>query len=173
MSQEERREIASIWDAAPSGLIGLCRALSGRMTEALQYVELDTKTGRRAPEVIGGWLPPKGDAEVERFPFVIVRPRRGADSQQGGDEVATAAIEIIVGTYSDTDNGWWDVAHVIDTIRADIGAAPSIEGTAFEHVGPLTWEIPEQQQRPQWFGNVISNWIIPRPERVTSSTEGF
>jgi hypothetical protein len=129
-------------------------------------MELKTKTGVRKPTVIDGWLPPKSAADDERFPFLIVRPSSGEDSAQGADETARAVMQIIVGTYDDTDDGWQDVAHLIDAIRFDLGAAPGIQGTGFEQVGPLTWTIPEEQPRPQWFGIVTTNWNLPRPQLV-------
>jgi hypothetical protein len=152
--------------AAPATLVGLYLALKARLEEVVENFSLETKTDRRAPEVIDGWLPPKANAEAERYPFLIVRPKNGNDSEQGADENARAVVDIIIGTYSDTDDGWFDVMHLIDAVRADLGAAPVLEGTAYEHVGPLTWTIHEEQPRPQWLGFVTTNWQIPRPQRV-------
>jgi hypothetical protein len=152
--------------AAPGTIMGLHAAIRQRLAAIGARFALETKVKdeTNAPSVVDGWLPPKV-GEADQFPFLIVRPRTGSDSEQGQDENATAGVDIIVGTYSDNDGGWFDVAILIDAIRADLGAAPAIAGTAYEHIGPLTWEIPEQQPRPQWFGTVHTNWQIPRPRR--------
>lgn len=153
--------------AAPGTLVGLHEAIKARMAiVAAGFPLLETKTDTRAPDVIDGWLPPKPGAEATQFPFLAVRPRSGVDSEQSADQNATARIDVIVGTYSDTDDGWIDVLLLIDAIRAELGAAPTIVGTAYEQTGPLTWEIPEEQPRPQWFGRVTTNWTLPRPRRV-------
>jgi hypothetical protein len=152
--------------AAPGTIAALHGAYKARLADvAAAFPLLETKSGSRAPRLADGWLPPK-DAAVEDFPFLALRPLSGADTEQGGDENATAVIQILIGTYSDTDDGWLDVALIIDAIRADLGAGPTIEGTAFEHIGPLTWELPEGQERPQWFGIVKTIWSLPRPRRV-------
>jgi hypothetical protein len=148
---------------------GLHAALKARMQSVVaRYWHLETKTedSPRAPEVVDGWLPPKTGDQDDRFPFVILRPRRGEDSPQAGDENARASIDIVVGTYSDSNDGWLDVLVLIDAIRDDLGTAPAIEGTAYEHVGPLSWDIPEQQTRPQWLGVITTNWNLPRPQRA-------
>jgi hypothetical protein len=168
MSAADRLAAAMAHDAAPRTVAGLVSAIKDRLGAVVAGMSLETKSDVRVPTVIGGWIPPKADADVERFPFLIVRPKSGADSVQGADENALAVVEIIVGTYSDTDDGWLDVLVMIDAIRADLGSEPAIEGTAYDHVGPLTWEIPEHQPRPQWFGVVTTNWQLPRPQRVES-----
>lgn len=160
--------------AAPGTLTALHGAIKARLAlvaAAFPLLETESPTVKRAPNVIDGWLPPKPRAEDNpagalQFPFLIVRPRTGTDTEQSADQNATAAVDIVIGTFSDTDNGWLDVALLIDAIRADIGAAPAITGTAFEHTGPLTWEVLEQQPRPQWFGVVKTIWTVPRPQRV-------
>lgn len=162
-----RAEAARALAAAPSTATGLHHRLKERLeVVAAAFPILETKSGEpRAPEVIDGWLPPR-DAEADRFPFLILRPRAGTDSPQAADENSTVTIDVVIGTYSDTDDGWIDVLLIVDAIRADLGAEPAIDGTAFEQVGPLTWQIPEEQPRPQWFGTVTTVWNIPRPQRV-------
>lgn len=153
---------------AASTLAQLHGAIKARLAVvAAAFPLLETKTANspRPPSVIDGWVPPKV-TDVEMFPFMIVRPSEGSDSEQGADENATARIDIVIGTYSDTDDGWLDVMLLIDAIRNDFGSAPAIDDTAFEQTGPLTWAIPEAQPRPQWFGTVKTIWTLPRPRRV-------
>jgi len=155
--------------AAPGTIAGLLLAVRERVgAVASRFATLESNKGPRAPRVIDGWMPPRksGDYDLDWFPLLIVRPKSGSDSEQSADQNARAVIEIIVGTTSDTDDGWVDVAMVIDALRADFGEQPAIKGTAFEQVGPMTWEIPVEQPRPQWFGTVTTNWSLPRPQRV-------
>lgn len=154
--------------AAPSTIGGLLLALQERVGELVKSLSLETKTEgvRRAPVVHLFDLPPKGTADAEQFPFLVVRTKAGTDTVQGGDENAMAGIEIVIGAYSDTSRGGLDVLVLIDLVRFDLGAGPAIAGTAYEHIGPLTWETPAQQPRPEWFGFINTNWQIPRPTRV-------
>jgi hypothetical protein len=171
MSDPTRLEAASYRAAAPGTLVAFHNALKARMVEvAAAFWSLPTKASypadQRAPEVIDGWLPPKTGADAEQFPFLIVRPRSGTDAAQGADQDARATVEIIIGTYSDIDDGWTDVQLLIDAIRLSLGGEPVLAGTAFEHIGPLTWDLPEAQTRPQWFGTVTTQWTLPRPRRA-------
>jgi hypothetical protein len=97
----------------------------------------------RAPTVIDGWLPPKTGADVEVSSRSCSCARARATTRAGRRSERDRRVDIVIGTYSDTDDGWLDVLLLIDAIRADLGAEPAIAGTAFEHFGPLTWEIPE------------------------------
>jgi hypothetical protein len=167
MSQEDRLAAARALQAAPGTVAALYGAFAARLeVVAARLWGLSTKTeSQRAATVLPGWLAPK-TVESEQFPFILVRPRSGEDSVQGADERGTAQVRLIIGTFSDTDDGWIDVLSIIDAVRDDLGAAPAIDGTAYEHVGPLTWEIPDDQARPQWFGYVTTNWQLPRTQRV-------
>lgn len=152
--------------AAGRTLKDLHVALKERLAVVIATLwRFETKTDQRAPEIVDGWLPPK-TPEGEQYPFLLVRPQSGTDSEPGADQNAKATVEIVIGTYSDSDDGWLDVLEVIEAVRQDVAAAPSIAGTAFEQTGPLTWEIPAEQVRPQWLGKVVTNWTIPRARRV-------
>ena len=168
----------------PIAALGTVAALHGALKErmgevAAQFWQLETETSgtARAPKVIDGWLPPRENTPGEQFPFMLVRPKSGIDTPQSSDENATAIFQIIVGTFSDTDDGWLDLVLVIDAIRDSLGAKPLLNHTAelgagdvtvrtaFEHVGPLTWEIPDDQARPQWLATINTVWMLPRPQR--------
>jgi hypothetical protein len=152
--------------AAPNSLMGLHLKLKERLEAvAARFPLLETKGGARAPQVFDGWLPPRQN-DADPFPFFLPRPVGGTDTEEGAEQYGSATVKIIVGTYSDTDDGWLDVQLLIDAIRTDILERPIIEGTAYQQTGALTWEIPEEQPRPQWFGTVTTIWTVPRPERV-------
>lgn len=169
---EASRAAALALAAAPGTLAGLYRALTTRMEEIAERMPLlETKSSAanpsaaRAPQVVGGWLPPKVDADDEYYPFLIVRPRDGSDSEQGATEQSLAAFQILVGTYSDTDEGFEDVVLLFDAVRSSLLSQPVLSGTSFECLS-LTWQLPEQQTRPQWLGTITTNWNLPRPVRV-------
>lgn len=156
--------------AAASSITGLRLALKQRLAVvAAGFDTLETKSGgQNAPQIVDFMLAPKATPDVEEYPFIAVRPRAGTDSPQGGDQGSTVTIDLEVGTYSDTDDGGADLEQLIDAIRLDLCEQPTIAGTAFEHIGPLSWEIPFPQPRPQWLCVVTTNWQIPRPRRVAA-----
>jgi hypothetical protein len=136
-------------------------ALVERMTTVADaFWRFETKKATRAPRVVAGWLPAK-TPDGEEFPFVIVRLRTGTD----GDEDARATADLLIGTYSDTDDGFADVLLLIDAIRDSLGSTPVV-GDCFECVPPLTWELLDEQPRPQWFGRVTATFVVPRPQRT-------
>jgi hypothetical protein len=173
MSDPTRLEAASYKSASPATIGALHDAIKSRMQPiAAAFWTLLTKGGtERAPTIVDGWLPPITGATDERFPYVMVRPQSGIDSVQQAVQDAQATFEIHIGTYNDADDGWKDVLQVIDAIRLDLGGAPTINKTAFEQTGPLTWELlapvdPTTSTRPQWLGIVTTIWTFPRPRRV-------
>jgi hypothetical protein len=165
VSDADRIAAARANAAAASTLVGLHRALKARLAEiAAPFWWLETKSTRREPQIVDGWLAPKTSA-VEDFPFLIARPVNGIDSQQGAGEDSTATFDVLIGTYSDADEGFLDVLAILDAIRDSLGADPVIGG-AFEHVGPIGWRVPEEQARPQWMGVATLVFLLPRPQRV-------
>lgn len=173
MSDADRLSIARELAPAPRTLLDLHAAVKARLETIAARFALGTKDGgTKSPDVINGWLPPMTADKIDagRFPFMLVRPKQGKHSEASADANARAVVDIIIGTYCDREDGWFDVAVLIDAICLDIGSAPILERTAFEHVGPLDWVIPEEQPRPQWFGVVTTNWNLPRPYRAQAST---
>jgi len=172
MSDPTRLETASYRAAAGRTLLDLHRAIKARMAEVVAGLPLlATKSDTRAATIGDGWLPPKTLA-WEDFPFVLVRSRSGSDAEQSADQASTVAVDLVIGTYSDTTDGWFDVVELIEAIRLSLAAKPVLAGTSFEHTGPLTWQLDEEQARPQWLGKVTTNWTIPRPWRVEAATQG-
>lgn len=160
--------------AAPGTLLALHDAIKARMAvvvAAFDGFQTKDQHVQRAPTVVDGWVPPKQGANDHQYPFVLVRPSGGTDTEQSADQNSTADMTIIIGTYSDDDAGFKDLVLVIDAIRLDLGAAPTIVNTAFEQTGPLTWEIPQEQTRPEWLGQVKTKWTLPRPMRVDRNPE--
>lgn len=169
----DRLQAALSQAADPRTVPGLHAALKARVSEIVAGFDgLATKSSTRAPRVLDGWLPPKASAGAEDYPFILVRPSSGLDTEESADQHTEVKVKLIIGTYSDTDDGWLDLMFIVDAIRYDLGAAPVLQGTGFEQVGPLTWELPEEQPRPEWLATVTTNWILPRPRRVDARNAG-
>jgi hypothetical protein len=160
--------------AAPGTIAGLRPALRARIESlAAGFWGLETKTDgkKSAPQVVGFTLPPRTTQDSDQFPFIAIRPRAGSDSEQGSDQSSRATVDIEIGTYSDSDDGDVDLHLIIDAIRVELAANPVLTGTQYEHIGPLTWEVPFPQPRPQWLALVTTVWALPRPQRVESTPE--
>jgi hypothetical protein len=173
VSEADRRSAAAGLAAARGTVAGLHVALKARLEAIAKGFPLfQTKTDdRRAPTVVDFTLPPKEEAAAEQFPFIALRARVGSDSEQSSDQNARATFDIEIGTYGDDDDGYLDLLLLIDAIRLDLGAKPTIDGTAYEHVGPLTWETPFPQPRPHWLGVATTIWSLPRPRRVEAQED--
>lgn len=173
-----RAEAAAYKSAAGATLGDLHKAIKARLATALAHASLKSKTGERAPQIFDGWLPDRASrAKVDesgidaatlrdQFPYVIVRPVSGGDDADSAEAAAKTTVRLLLGTYDDTVDGWIDMMHLVDLIRLDFGSNPVLEGTAFEHTGPLSWEIPDEQAPPQWQGLITTIWTMPRPART-------
>jgi len=166
---------------AGATLLDLHQAVKARMESILSGFRMETKSGSSAPQTFDGWLPDKPSKKAvdesgapaavarDQFPFVLVRPINGRDSEQGADESDQVTVRIVLGTYGgDGPDGWFDLLILIEAIRQSLGASPVLATTSFEHVGPLEWEIPEEQAQNEWRGSVTTTWRVPRPWRSDS-----
>ena len=162
---------------APSGLADLQDAIEARMREVAAEMPLLPVRPRdqaataalpdaRPAEVFPMWLPPKDGPDQQQYPFIIVRPRTGQDDAQGKDQASSATWDIILGTYSDDGAGFKDALLLCDRIRLSLHGQPVLGRSAFEHVGPLTWELRQNENRPHWLLVATTVWTLPRPLRV-------
>lgn len=113
----------------------------------------------KPPQVVTGYLPPKKSTPDPDYPFVIVRLVEGTDNQ----ESATVTVKIIVGTYSeDAQNGWRDVANIIQRIWTELFKRRVI-AKKFRVEYPMKFEMPEEQPFPEWVGIMTTNWTVAHP----------
>lgn len=149
-----------------STIAGLHRALVVRVRALVAaFWTMSEADPPAPPTVVEGWLPPRGDSSPG--PFVIVRPRTGTDTVEGADQHATATVDLVLGfPMADGDKEWIALVNLIDAIRQDVLAVPVLAGTACEHIGPLTWTLPDDQARPEWRAVVTTVWQLPRPQRT-------
>ncbi len=114
----------------------------------------------KPPQVVTGYLPPKDPTRAEPdFPFLIIRLVEGTDAQEG----ATVTVKIIVGTYSeDAQNGWRDVANIVQRIWVELFRRRVIGGR-FRVEYPMKFELPEEQPYPEWIGVMTTVWTVAQP----------
>jgi hypothetical protein len=129
-------------------------------TVVKEYCLETNKPGvEKEPQVVTGYLPPKKLTEIPDYPFVIVRLAKGIDNQEG----AMVTVKIIVGTYSeDAQNGWRDVANIIQRIWTELYKRRII-ANKFRVEYPMEFEIPEEQPYPEWIGIMTITWTVLHP----------
>lgn len=155
------------------GVYGLMSAMKELVEDAL--VSVSVEPGYEPPKVRLGYLPfetvpdniPEGAAplvntEVEDEPFVIIRAMTGEDEAHEQD---VAKILILIGTKEVNEQGYMDVLHIMENLRAAIAKKNFIGRDHYEPFGKVKWTIPEEQPWPIWTGIIETNWIIPGVEK--------
>lgn len=140
------------------------------LQEKLSNMRLLTKNGtEKAPTVHEGSLPPKvntrrgEEIENDDYPFVIVRFLDEEDEINGD---CLANFRIIIGTYNeDEQNGWKDVASVINRIKIELKRTKFI-GSG-ELVGKIESAIFEEQRKPTWHGIMDVSFQLPQVQLET------
>ncbi len=125
---------------------------------AKTYILETGKSQPKAPQVVEGWLPPKESQDTPDIPYIIIRLTEGEDT----DEVARATIKILVGTYSEDNDGWKDSMNILLRIRERLLTMRTIENK-FRIELPLKWKLFEEQPYPIWIGEITTNWIVALP----------
>lgn len=106
------------------------------------------------------FIPPRADDS--HYPFIILRLLNGSDDDDvvAGQEGAIATVRLLFGTKSYDTNGYLDVLHLIQTVRSAILRSGTLDDR-FRIQKPLTWTIYEDQPHPEWYGEMVTTWIIP------------
>lgn len=153
----------SVEFAAPGGSTqALIDALMQRLRDCLKDLKLATDVEGeepRAPMVVDAFLPPKrskGHQQGE-FPFVIVRATGGADEAQ---DDAAVRLRLVVGVFSESEQGYRDWMAVKERIRVDLLSKPVLDGR-FRFMHPLVWDLQEEQPVPQWVGVIEVAYTVP------------
>jgi hypothetical protein len=138
-------------------------AITAYLPEVVANLQLETPKGDiRAPLVFPGWLPPKDPKNPEReedLPYVLPR-LVGHDDTAPGD--STARVNILVATYSESPDGWRDLANVIERIRQAF-LKKRIVGDKFRLELPIKSTIPDEQPKTYWVGWLETRWTIAQP----------
>ncbi|NPV30656.1 MAG: hypothetical protein HPY58_13620 [Firmicutes bacterium] len=140
----------------------LVDALRDFIEDVVKNYWLETKKPdlNKPPQVVTGYLPPpEASREEPNFPFVIIRLLEGTDDQEG----STVTVKIIVGTYSeDSQNGWRDVANIIQRIRTEL-LRRRVIAKKYRVEYPIKFEIVEEHPYPEWIGVMTTVWAIAQP----------
>lgn len=115
----------------------------------------------KAPQVVAGYLPPKNANDEPEFPYVGLRLLEGEDTTEDGK----ATVKIYIGTHDEDANGWRDAANVLFRIREHLLTKPVL-AERYRLELPLRWKIYEEQVFPQWFAELTTSWIVPRPVEI-------
>lgn len=111
------------------------------------------------PAVHIGYLPKKTHVNVEEneFPFVILRPLEGEDSDH---ETGFATIKLLFGTKSDDDEGFIDVLNVMERVRIAL-LKKRVLDQRYRLELPYKWKFHEEQPEPEWIGEATTKWLLP------------
>lgn len=144
----------------------LLRSLVDYVREAVKDFRIPVKSGDpRAPQVVSGYLPPKRGTDHDDFPFVIVRPVKGAC-----DDVSSATVNLIIGVYDEDMAGFEHCLNIMAQLRTSFCVDGVIE-KRYQLTRPITWECPEEQPYPQWLLLMTTEWAFRAP--IEEYDEGF
>jgi hypothetical protein len=139
-------------------------AIAVSLTEILADLKLEIpKGGKRAPQIVPGWLPPNDPRDHGReddLPYVIPR-------LAGHDDIAPeesyARVNIYVGTYSKAPDGWRDVANVIERIRQAFLKNRTVAKKFRLELPIKSTILTDEQPYPYWVGWLETRWTIAQP----------
>lgn len=116
------------------------------------------------PKIVSGWLPHKRSSgpEDRDFPFIIVRPRKGATTDQSN---SSASIELLIGAYSEEYDGYQHNMQILARLRQALFGLPALTlNSRYRLEFPLNWELFEDQPWPEWAMKVVTNWTVYTPQ---------
>lgn len=115
-------------------------------------------------------LPQKSADDQSLFPFVIVKLLEG--EQKGEQDENVTTVGFVIGTYDDDNQnqGYRDVAQIINKIVEVLKKEPVIN-RQFTLKYPLKWRILEEETDPYYYGAVETSWSMPAYDR--QDTEGL
>lgn len=135
---------------------------------------LDTGKGNnKKPAIVDGFLEFKNARDSEDFPFIIVRPLKGAIiaansgdvSQRVNAKTHRITVLFIVGTYAEDMQGYRDGLNILQRLLSALESLPGgILGKKFRLLETKEWEIQEETSYPQWISTlqVIFETGIPQ-----------
>jgi hypothetical protein len=98
-----------------------------------------------------------------QFPLVIVKPRACDDeAPEGGAQRTIVHVDFVIGVRRLNEEGYLDIAAVVERIRTNLLREPIIENGARMEL-PLKSEIGEDDAFPQWVGLMSAQFSIPQP----------
>lgn len=105
----------------------------------------------KVPNIRTGWYEKKKDKED--FPYILISPLKETNARDS----AQINVMFIIGTYSDSLNGWKDVSLIAEKIKKYLQTRRTI-AQRFEIHPNLEINYPDDQPYPQWFCYVIATF---------------
>jgi len=105
--------------------------------------------------MVAGWLPPRRTDDEPRVPYLILRPTKGTDSDDG----SRLTVRLLLETFSEDVAGWQDLTNVVQRIRNALNGGRTLGPFFLES---LDWELFDEQPLPQWGAIVTTTWTQPR-----------
>ena len=133
-------------------------ALVDRLRTFLEAVLVETRleasdgTAPRPPHQVVGWLPPQRSAGEPLPPYLVIRPTRGRDEEDG----ARVEVHLCLETFSEDAEGWRDLTNVVQRVRSALTATRTLESFHLEL--PLQWQLFDEQPLPQWGAILTTTW---------------
>lgn len=101
------------------------------------------------------------------YPAVIVRPLT-YQAQDVDEMYSFLTVSLTVGVFSrdkENVNGSWAVVNILERIRQALEEKRILDNRC-EVMSPLSWELYNEELRPLWFGEMITQWRILNPIRT-------
>lgn len=121
------------------------------------YLDTDKKQPKE-PQIVKGYLPPKKSTLTPDFPYIICRLTDGEDTQAEGK----VNVKILVGTYSEDNDGWMYAVNVMMRIRSKLLITRTL-ANKYRMEYPFKWKLFEEQAYPEWIGEILTTWTIAIP----------
>ncbi|KEO84759.1 hypothetical protein [Tumebacillus flagellatus] len=135
----------------------LMTAIRSFLNNVVKDTSFETTEGtNKPPQVLDGWLPPKGEGDGPDYPFILVRPIEGEDICGVS---ASAQVKLLFGTYSNDANGFLDVINLMERVRIALLTAGIIDGSF--RLDSYKWKLFEEQPAPEFVGEAVSFWTLP------------
>lgn len=94
-------------------------------------------------------------------PYVLIRPLNGRDYvEDDGQLAAQYAVKLLFYVRSESEDGLLDVAHLIEVLRLALLESEWIENR-YKVLRPLEWDIPEEQDSPDWGAEMSLTVQVP------------
>ena len=145
--------------AALNTINGLVDQLKMFLERVLVELPLEAVAGpRRPPMIVTGWLPPKRSEDEPQPPYLIIRPTKGRDDDDG----ARIEVQLCLETFSEDADGWQDLTNVVQRVRSALTETRTLGPFHLEL--PLHWQLFDEQPLPQWGALLTTTWTQPSME---------
>lgn len=122
---------------------------------------------QRAPKVFKYDLPPKKANEEPIYPFVLIRPSKGAGKS---DKVT---IDLFVGAHAEDSEGAKDVFNILQRLVNKLCEVEILDKRfSLDSGSDVEWEFPAEQPYPQWNAIITTVWNLPSIEVNNYITQG-